>query len=140
MIRWISISNMINGCYVILANRYISDANKLCEINGLAISQIIVPKHWMYMYKVHTITSNPFLRLNAPAVVGKPFNSIIHHFHSPSDDVSTTQQISFEYFHTNLYCETIFPRFIYAHSDNNHISKLDRVSCSSWVPIMSDDS
>ena len=83
------------------------------------------------MYKVHTITSNPFSRLNAPAVVGKPFDSIIHHFHSTSDDVSTTQQISFDYFHTNLYCETIFPRFIYAHSHNNHISKLDRVSCSS---------
>ena len=137
MIRWISISNMINGCYVILANRYISDANKLCEINGLAILQIIAPKHWLYM---HTITFNPFLRLNTPAVVGKPFNSIIHHYYSPSDDVSTTQQISFEYFHTNIYCETIFPRFIYAHSDNNHISKLDRVSCSSWVSIMSDDS
>ena len=43
----------------------------------------------VYMYKVHTTTSNPFLRLNVPAVAGKSLISIIHHFHSRSGDVST---------------------------------------------------
>ena len=134
-------SNMINECYVILADCHILDANKTMRDKWFSNRRDHNSEPLnVCMYKVHTITSNPFSRLNAPAVVGKPFNSIIHHFHSTSDDVSTTQQISFDYFHTNLYCETIFPRFIYAHSDNNHISKLDRVSCSSCVPIMSDDS
>ena len=134
-------SNMINECYVILADCHILDANKTMRDKWFSNRRDHNSEPLnVCMYKVHTITSNPFSRLNAPAVVGKPFDSIIHHFHSTSDDVSTTQQISFDYFHTNLYCETIFPRFIYAHSDNNHISKLDRVSCSSCVPIMSDDS
>ena len=134
-------SNMINECYVILADCHILDANKTMRDKWFSNRRDhnSDPLN-VCMYKVHTITSNPFLRLNPPAVAGKSLNSIIHHFHSRSGDVSTKKLTSFITTRNNLLYEASFCIFIYLYTENNDVSRFDRVSYSSLVPIMSDDS
>ena len=132
---------MINECYVILADCHILDANKTMRDKWFSNRRDhnSDPLN-VCMYKVHTITSNPFLRLNPPAVAGKSLNSIIHHFHSRSGDVSTKKtNIIHNDWNLPLY-EASFCISIYLYTENNDVSRFDRVSYSSLVPIMSDDS